>query len=118
MGRWWASRSVCRVPAIGGVSSTLETSSLSAAIYIDPHAAQVTDTSDPFPTIIAGIPSYIGHVNVNINRPGLHVQPDELQTDGDHGDNHGRRRRVLVRSRVPFQVTGRTGLLFKPKQQP
>jgi hypothetical protein len=42
-------------------------------------------TSDPCPTIIDGIPLQIGHVNKNIDRPGLHVQPDELQPDGDHG---------------------------------
>jgi hypothetical protein len=41
-------------------------------------------TSDPLPTIIDGIPLQIGHVNVDIDRPGLHVQPDELQPDGDH----------------------------------
>jgi hypothetical protein len=41
--------------------------------------------SDPFPTIIDGIPLQIKRVNKNIDRPGLHVQPDELQPDGDHG---------------------------------
>ena len=43
-------------------------------------------TSDPLPTIIDGIPLQIKRVNKNIDRPGLHVQPDELQPDGDHGD--------------------------------
>ena len=42
-------------------------------------------TSDPLPTIIDGIPLQIKRVNKNIDRPGLHVQPDELQPDGDHG---------------------------------
>jgi hypothetical protein len=42
-------------------------------------------TSDPFPKIIDGIPLQIGHVNKNIDPPGLHVQPDQLQPDGDHG---------------------------------
>ena len=66
---------------------------LRAAIYIDPHTAQATDTSDPFPAILHGVPFLIGHVNVSIDRPGLHVQPHQLRTDVDHGDDHGRRRR-------------------------
>jgi hypothetical protein len=52
----------------------------------------VTKASDPFPTIIDGIPLQIGHVNVSIDRPGLHVQPDQLQTDEGDGDGDGRRR--------------------------
>jgi hypothetical protein len=42
--------------------------------------------SDPFPTIIDGIPLLVKRVNKNIDRPGLHVQPDQLQPDGDHRD--------------------------------
>jgi hypothetical protein len=48
----------------------------------------MTDTSDPFPTIIDGIPLQIGHVS--INRPGLHVQPHQLQPDEHHWDDHER----------------------------
>jgi hypothetical protein len=43
-------------------------------------------TSDPLPTIIDGIPLQIKRVNKNIDRPGLHVQPDELRTDERDGD--------------------------------
>jgi len=44
----------------------------------------VTNASDPFPTIIDGIPLQIGHVTVGINRPGLHVQPHQLQQTSNH----------------------------------
>jgi hypothetical protein len=63
---------------------------LRAAICIDWHTPQVTDTSDPFPYILGGVPFLIGHVNVDIDRPGLHVQPDELQIDERHWDDHWR----------------------------
>ena len=48
--------------------------------------------SDPFPTIIDGIPLLVKRVNKNIDRPGLHVQPDQLQPDGGDGDGDGQRR--------------------------
>ncbi len=58
---------------------------LRAAIYIDPHTAQATDTSDPFPAILHGVPFLIGHVNVSIDRPGLHVQPTNCKPTSEGG---------------------------------
>ena len=49
-----------------------------ASIRVNPATAQVTVLSDPFPTILHGIPLDIRTVNVTVNRPGFHVQPDEL----------------------------------------
>jgi hypothetical protein len=79
------------VPAKAGPFD-LGTVVVRAAIYIDPHTAQVTDTSDPFPQIIDGIPLEVKHVRTFIDRPGLHVQLDQLQTDERDGDGGGCRR--------------------------
>ena len=48
---------------------------LRAAIYIDPYTTQATDTSDPLPHILDGVPFLIGHVNVTIDRPGFTFNP-------------------------------------------
>src|ERR1700686_3697495 len=40
-----------------------------SAISVDPHTAQITVASDPFPTILQGIPLRIRGVNVAIDRP-------------------------------------------------
>jgi hypothetical protein len=74
----------------------------------------VTKASDPFPTIIDGIPLQIGHVNVSIDRPGLHVQPDQLQTDERGGDGDGRRRGELVP--IGAASGSQTATDFKPSQ--
>ena len=60
-----------------------------AKIEVDPHTAALTITTNPtgqyaIPTIIEGFPLQIQHVNVFVNRPGFHVQPNKLQQDRSH----------------------------------
>ena len=66
------------------------------------------------PTILEGIPLQIQHVNVTIDRPGLHVQPDELREDRDQRrpDRAAKARTAGVST--PFQVTNCASLAFKP----
>ena len=45
------------------------------SIRINPQTAQVTDVSDPFPTIIDGIPLRMRRVDVELNRPGFTFNP-------------------------------------------
>jgi len=45
------------------------------ALFIDPETAQVTAVSDPFPTILDGIPLDIQRIDVDLNRPGFTVNP-------------------------------------------
>ena len=43
------------------------------------RSPQVTNASDLFPQILDGVPTDIKTINVGFDRPGLHVQPDQLQ---------------------------------------
>ena len=63
------------------------------SIRIDPHTAQVTDVSDPFPTIIDGIPLRLRRVDVTLNRPGFTFNP----TNCDKARVHGHDRRQPAR---------------------
>jgi hypothetical protein len=48
-----------------------------AAIQIDPHTAQVTVVSDPFPQTLDGISLRIKTVNVSVDRPGFIFNPTD-----------------------------------------
>ena len=50
-----------------------------ASIRVNPATAQVTVLSDPFPTILQGIPLDIRTVNVTVNRPGFMFNPTNCQ---------------------------------------
>ncbi len=62
------------VPAIAGPFN-FGTVVVRQSIRIDPITAQVTDVSDPFPTIIDGIPLRLRRVDVILNRPGFTFNP-------------------------------------------
>ena len=79
------------VPAVAGPYTLSGTTGhgtvvVRAQIFIDPHTAALTVTSDPLPTMLDGIPLQLKVVNVTIDRAGLHVQPDELLEAPGHGD--------------------------------
>ncbi len=57
-----------------------------SAISVNPETSALTVTSDPLPTILDGIPLQLRQVYVTIDRPGIHVQPDELRQARDQGD--------------------------------
>ena len=49
------------------------------AIHIDPQDAHVVADSETVPEIIGGIPLRMREIRVNIDRPNIHDQPDQLQ---------------------------------------
>ena len=50
-----------------------------AAINIDPHTAQVTVSSDPFPQIRDGVPFRLKEVNVTVDRKGFMFNPTNCE---------------------------------------
>jgi hypothetical protein len=58
-------------------------------LRIDPHTAQVTDVSDPFPTIIAGIPLRLRRVDVTLDREGFTFNPTNCSKLGFNGSITG-----------------------------
>ncbi len=50
-----------------------------ASIRVNPGTAQITVVSDPFPTILEGVPLDIRTVNVTVNRPGFMLNPTDCE---------------------------------------
>jgi hypothetical protein len=69
------------VPAVAGPYD-LGTVVIRQSLRIDQRDAHVTDISDPFPTILQGVPLRIKSVNVTLDRPGFTFNPTgcELKT--------------------------------------
>jgi hypothetical protein len=83
------------------------------SLRIDPHTAQVTDDSDPLPTILDGIPLRLRSVEVDIDRPGFMLDPTDCDAQaigGELASTSGQT--ALVSSR--FQVGGCGELPFMP----
>ncbi len=101
------------VPAVAGPYD-LGTVVVRQALYVDPTTAQVTDVSDPFPTILDGIPLRIRRVDVNLNRPDFTVNPtscDPMSVGGILSSTGG----LLAGVSSRFQVGGCASLGFSPK---
>jgi len=56
---------------------TLETQVVRAKIEVDPYTAQLTITTDPFPSIIDGIPSDLREIDAVIDRPEFMFNPTD-----------------------------------------
>jgi hypothetical protein len=100
------------VPAVAGPFN-LGTVVVRSRVEVDPHTAQITISSDPFPTILQGIPLDIRKVNVTVDRAGFAFNPtscEPLAVSGTISSAQGAR--VPVSSR--FQAAGCTALPFKP----
>ncbi len=84
-----------------------------SALYIDPTTAQVTVKSDPFPTILDGIPLDLRDITVEITRDQFTLNPtssEQMSVTGTviSAQNQG----AGVSS--PFRVGGCNNLPFKP----
>jgi sugar lactone lactonase YvrE len=66
------------VPAVAGPYD-LGTVVIRQSLRIDRSDAHVTDTSDPFPTILQGVPLRIKSVNVTLDRPGFTFNPTSCE---------------------------------------
>jgi uncharacterized repeat protein (TIGR01451 family) len=118
------------VPAVAGPYN-FGTVVVRQSLRINPETAQVTDVSDPFPTIIDGIPLRLRRVDVSLNRPGFTFNPtncSKLGFDGSiAGSPLGSPRRLAgtvgyatepgasSSFTAPFQVTNCQTLKFQPK---
>ena len=101
------------VPAIAGPFN-LGTEVVRAKIDVDPTDAHLTVVSDPFPTILDGIPLELQHINVTVNRPGFVFNPtscEPMKITGELQSTEGAKADVST----PFQVTNCAALSFKPE---
>ncbi len=101
------------VPAIAGPFN-LGTEIVRSKVDVDPTDAHLTVVSDPFPTILDGIPLELQHVNVTVNRPGFVFNPtscEPMKLTGELESSEGAKADVST----PFQVTNCAALAFKPE---
>jgi hypothetical protein len=101
------------IPAVAGPFN-LGNVVVRQALYIDPHDAHATAVSDPFPTIIKGIPVRLRRVDVEVDRPGgFTFNPtncDPMSVGGSLTSTQGATAQVSSR----FQVTNCASLSFHP----
>ncbi len=118
------------VPAVAGPFN-FGTVVVRQSIRIDPATAQVTDVSDPFPTIIDGIPLRMRRVDLELNRPGFTFNPTSCEKLAFNGtiagsplgaprtlnDTVGYATQTGATSgfSTPLQVTNCATLAFKPR---
>jgi hypothetical protein len=103
---------VVEVPAVAGPFN-LGMVVVRQSLRIDPHTAQVTDVSDPFPTIIDGIPLRVRRVDLTLDRPGFTFNPTNCTTmalNATVTSTQGASANVSSR----FQAGGCRELPFKP----
>jgi len=101
------------VPAVAGPFN-LGTEVVRSKVDVDPTTAQLTVVSDPFPTILDGIPLQLQHINVTVNRPGFVFNPtscEPMKLTGQLESSEG----VSANVASPFQVTNCAALSFKPE---
>jgi hypothetical protein len=100
------------VPALAGPFD-LGTVVVRQALYVNTRTAQITDASDPFPTILKGIPLRLRRVDVVLNRKQFTLNPTNchvMKVTGTLTSTGGTKAPVSSR----FQVGGCAGLAFKP----
>ncbi len=121
------------VPAVAGPFN-FGTVVVRQSIRIDQKTAQVTDVSDPFPTIIDGVPLRMRRVDVEFNRSGFAFNPTNCAQEqfagtvtgfplGAPTSVNGHRVGYAIQPggssqfTSPFQVTNCANLKFAPKFQ-
>ena len=118
------------VPAVAGPYN-FGTVVVRQSIRINPETAQVTDVSDPFPTIIDGIPLRLRRVDVTLNRAGFTFNPTNCAKLGFTGTitgsplggprtlngtiGYATQAGASAPVAAPFQVTNCQTLKFQPK---
>ena len=103
------------------------------ALHVDPLDAHVIADSETVPSIIGGVPIRMRSIQVNIDKPELHDQPDQLlavlgRLAGDRRPGHGRppspptstrqlRRRSPFKPKMTITQLG-GGKAHRPLQEP
>jgi hypothetical protein len=98
-------------PAVAGPFD-LGTVVVRAALYVNPVTAQVHAVSDPFPTILQGIPLHLRSVVLNLDRKEFGRNPTSCDPMQVKGTLTGTPDLRTLATR--FQVGGCKGLDFKP----
>jgi hypothetical protein len=84
------------------------------AIHVDPRTAELTVVSDPFPTILKGVPLHVRSVRVAIDKPRFMVAPTNCfrqQVSGTASSVNGSTAPLAAR----FQVGNCRNLAFAPR---
>ncbi len=118
------------VPAIAGPFN-FGTVVVRQAVRIDPYTARVTDVSDPFPTIVDGIPLRLRRVDLYLDRPGFTFNPTNCSKEQFEGTltgfplgapttlqgtvGYATQPGESSNFTTPFQVTNCATLNFAPK---
>jgi hypothetical protein len=103
------------VPAIAGPFD-LGTVVVRASLRVDPTDAHVTVVSDPFPTILKGVPIRLRRVGIVINRSTFTFNPTDCNPLSTQASFTSVLNDVAVAS-APFRVGGCHELQFKPSFQ-
>ena len=99
-------------PAVAGPFN-LGDVTVRSRINVDPRTAQVTITSDPFPTFIKGVPAQLKQINVTVDRPNFEYNPtncNPMRIEGTLTGAAGAASNISS----PFQVANCSSLPFKP----
>ena len=84
------------------------------AIHVDPRTAELRVVSDPFPTIVGGVPLHVRTVRVSVDKPRFMVAPTNCSTLHAAGTATGADGSTApLRSR--FRVGSCKNLKFSPK---
>lgn len=103
------------VPAVAGPFD-LGKVTVRSALFVDKKTAQVRIVSDPFPTILQGIPLDVRDVRVNVNKPDFFLNPTscaEKTIAGTLTSTEGARANVSDR----FQAADCASLGLRPRMR-
>ncbi len=92
---------------------TLQTQVVRAKIEVDPRTAQLTVTTDPFPTIIDGVPADLRTIDAVIDRPEFMFNPTDCAPMSFGGTAYSTEGASAAIS-SHFQVGSCQALKFKP----
>jgi len=84
------------------------------ALRVNPETAQTTAVSDPFPTILYGLPVQLRDLRIETNRPNFTLNPtscEPMKVETQLTSSEG----ATASPSVRFQVAGCEALPFKPK---
>ncbi|MET0600855.1 MAG: hypothetical protein ABW167_02595 [Baekduia sp.] len=84
------------------------------AIFVDPIDAHVTVVSDPLPTIVKGVPLRIRSIDVDVDRPGVTINPTSCAPKAIDGSLHAMTGATAAVS-ARYQVGDCSLLDVKPK---
>ncbi len=84
------------------------------ALHVDANNAKVTAVTEPFPTIVGGVPVRLRQVNVAMDRPGFMFNPTSCRRQSISGAFWSTAGAAAARS-APFQAQGCDRLKLNPR---